>query len=244
MAAPATALSVEKVGRALRRARRDLRHELHGRRRRDRQPDRARTAPARPRPSTSSPAFCTRPRATCSYRGTALNGSEAAPDRRPRPDPHVSAHQRFPERHRARQRADRAASPGPGRRCSNPFWRCRVRASSRAATCGNARSNWSNGSASNAAPTTWRARCPTASSACVGVALALAARAVDAAARRAGVGHECLGNPQLRATDPQHPGSRRHHPAGRARHADGDERLRPDRGAQLRPHHRRRYAGR
>ena len=68
-------------------------------------------------------------------------------------------------------------------------------------------------------------------------------RAVDAAARRAGLRHERLRNPRLRAAGPQHPRSRRHHPAGRARHADGDERLRPHRRAQLRPDHRRGLAG-
>src|SRR6267142_1835410 len=48
-------------------------------------------------------------------------------------------------------------------------------------------------------------------------------RTVDAAARRAGLRYERLGNPHLRGADPQHPRSRRHHPARRARYANGDE---------------------
>ena len=74
--------------------------------------------------------------------------------------------------------------------------------------------------------------------ACVG------GRTVDVVAGRAGLRHERLGNPHLRAADPEHQGSRCHHPARRARHADGDERLGSDRGAELRSDHRRGGAGR
>ena len=148
--------------RALRGARCALGHELYGRRGRDRQPDRTQRrrqddgVQRRHRLSGSNPR-----RRELSRDGT--QRIEAASDRRSRTDPHLPAHQRVSERHRLRQSAGRAASPGQGRACSKPFWACRARGR-RSAACGNAPANWSNGLASNAAPTISRARCPTASS--------------------------------------------------------------------------------
>ena len=148
--------------RAFRRARGALGHEFYGRRGRDRQPDRAQRGrqdhglQRRHRLSAADPR-----RGELSWHGA--QRIEAAPDRRPRSGPHLPAHQRLSERHRLRQSADRAASAGQGESARRPFWGCRARGRPSAA-CGNAPANWSNGSASNVAPTILPARCPMASS--------------------------------------------------------------------------------
>ena len=63
-----------------------------------------------------------------------------------------------------------------------------------------------------------------------------------AAARRAGVGHEPVGNRELHGEARRDPRARHHRAAGRARHEDGDGRVRPGRVPVAGARHRRRHA--
>ena len=131
-------------------------------------------------------------RGEVSYRGTSLNGLK----------PHQIAglglartFQRtsvFPERHRLRQSADRAASARQGRSGRGHFGRCRARGV-RAPPAASVPANWSMGRPRTPRPRTgglavlWRAAAGRRGA-------GAGRRAVDAAARRAGLGHERLGN--------------------------------------------------
>ncbi|EGF30158.1 Branched-chain amino acid transport ATP-binding protein livF, partial [Oxalobacteraceae bacterium IMCC9480] len=67
-------------------------------------------------------------------------------------------------------------------------------------------------------------------------------RTETAAARRTGSRHEPVRKKRPHGRDRQHQGTRLHDLFDRARHAFRDGPVRPHRGAQLRPHHRRRHA--